>query len=1029
MDAEIENAVEIAGNPHSDRDLKGQAVGYILQLRSNTQAWEAALRLFTREPRASELTRLYSLDIINYAIHNHNLHEQSLGYFKDTLFQYVQSVYGSGDASRIDSPAIRNKLCQSLTYIFVFLYRTGWSSFIDDFLALTRMPGSSQPDNAPGVVLYLRILTSIHDEIADMMLSRDPQEAKRNTELKDQIRAQDMKKIAQSWRDLLAHYSTSNDAIVEMILRAIGKWVSWMDISLVISEDMLSLLLPVVGRPNPNGREDKIRDVAIETLAEIVSKKMKSADKMELITFLKLREICTELVASPPLNDFASTPNYDTDLAEALAKMVNSVMTDVVKAIDDSNVTIEVKGMAEQHLQNFIPLLLRFFSDEYDEVCSTVIPSLTDLLTAIRKFKTVTPLYREMLPAILNAIIFKMRYDETSTWASEDTQTDDAEFEDLRRKLHNLQKSIAAIDQDLYIEVLSNVVGNSFQTLDEQGAQMNWRDLDLALYEMFLFGELALPNQGLTAKNQPSTAASERLVILMKRMIHSGIASYPHPAILIQYMEICVRYCAVLEANHDLIPIALENFIRLVHHDHIRIKSRSWYLFARFVKQLRGQIGNVAEGVIKSIGDLLPIKAEVPNSEDADDHISSDESDHSADALFTSQLNLFEAIGFISSTSATPADRQAFYASSIMEPIFVDIQAHIPKAVGNDAQALLQVHHSIMALGMLAPGFSDAITSASKAENKPKVAPAEVVQVFSRATEVVLVALSQLKLNHDIRQASRSTFSRFLAVMGSNMLPQLPQWIDGLMSGNSANDEISFFLRLVGQLMHNFKGEILEILNVLLVPLVQRIHTALYEPVAGTDDEIQLLELRREYLAFFQVILNNGLESVFISEKNQHFFETIISSILSIARSLGQDVGQSRLGFNVMTRMTQIWGGPDLTTISDPPTAPSGAPSPTIPGFDSFLMERFHTVGWEVVQDANFRPDTDAQQRQLLNEIISLEQTIYLKIGEAYIQNIQGVMAPQLGFDAAEFLTRLASSKDRKSVALYLQQLVKSRRQ
>ncbi|KKA26815.1 hypothetical protein TD95_000759 [Thielaviopsis punctulata] len=1029
MEAEIEKAVQIAGNPSNDRALQQQAVDYILQLRSNTQAWEAALRLFTREPRTSELTRLYSLDIVNYAIHNHNLDAQSLAYFKNTLFQYVQQIYGSGDMNRVDSAAIRNKLCQSLTYIFVFLYRSGWSTFIDDFLALTRLPGSSQPDNVPGVVMYLRILASIHDEIADMLMSRDSQEAKRNTELKDQIRAQDMQKVAQSWRDLLAHYSPHNDAIIEMILRVIGKWVSWMDISLVISQDMLSLLLPVVGRASPSGKEDKIRDAAIETLTEIVGKKMKPADKMELISFLKLREICTELSASPPLNEFKSTPQYDTDLAEALAKLVNTVMTDIVRAIDDTDVPATAKVHAEQHLQGFLPLLLRFFSDEYDEVCSTVIPSLTDLLTAIRKFKTVPRSYAEMLPVILNAIIIKMRYDESSEWADEDSQTDDAEFEDLRRKLHNLQKLIAAIDQPLYIEALSNVVGNSFQTLNAQGAQMNWRDLDLALHEMLLFGELALPNQGLMAKNRPSTAASERLVILMKRMIQSGIASYPHPAILIQYMEICVRYCSILESNHDLIPIVLENFIHLVHHNHIRIKSRSWYLFSRFVKQLRGQIGNVAEGVIKSIGDLLPIKAEVTNGDDADDHISSDESDHSADALFTSQLNLYEAIGFISSTSATPADRQAFYARSVMEPIFADMQAHLSKAASNDAQALLQIHHSIMAMGMLAPGFSDAIITASKAENKPKVAPPEVIQVFSQATEAVLMALSQLKFNTEIRQAARSTFSRFLSVMGANMLPQLPQWIDGLMSGNSTNDEIAFFLRLLGQLMHNFKGEILEILDLLLVPLVQRIHTGMLEPVTGTDDEIQLQELRREYLSFFQLILNNGLESVFISEKNQHFFETIISSVLDIARNINQNVSQSRLGFNALTRMTQIWGGPDLTTISDTPTAPSGSPQPAIPGFDGFLMERFHGLAWDVIKDAQFAPDTDAQMRQLLAEIVSLEQTLYMKIGDAYIQHVQAVLAPQLGFDATEFLTRLATSKDRKSVVQYLQQLVKSRRQ
>jgi exportin-T len=52
---------------------------------------------------------------------------------------------------------------------------------------------------------------------------------------------------------------------------------------------------------------------------------------------------------------------------------------------------------------------------------------------------------------------------------------------------------------------------------------MDWRDLDLALYEMYLFGELALPNQGLGTKNQPSSEASERLVVMMRKMVASGL--------------------------------------------------------------------------------------------------------------------------------------------------------------------------------------------------------------------------------------------------------------------------------------------------------------------------------------------------------------------------------------------------------------------------------------------------------------------------------------------------------------------------
>ncbi|KAF5129945.1 Exportin-T [Metarhizium anisopliae] len=924
---QVENAVEILSNPTSNQSVKEQAFEYLNQLRSDPQGWQACTNLFSRAPRSSEVVRMVCLEVVNYAVHTQGLDAESLSYLKYTLLQYVRQSYGPDAQQEPDPASLQNKLTQTLTYLFVFLYQDGWQSFLDDFWGLTGLP--SNRDSVSGVLFYLRILSSIHDEIADMLLSRQSNDAKRNTELKDQLRAQDVHKVAESWKQILNKYG-DNDAVIELVLKVIGKWVSWMDISLVVSQDMINLLLPLVGRTTSGGGEDKVRDAAIDTLTEICGKKMRSADKMELVSFLNLQDIVGQLIASAPLSTHKGTSKYDTDLAEAVAKLVNTVMSDIVKALDDNHIGEESRERAKQHLHGFLPFLLRLFSDEYDEVCSTIIPALTDLLTFLRKLGQLPQDYSSMLAPILDAIIRKMRYDETSTWGNEDEQTDEAEFQELRRKLQNLQKTIAAIDQQLYMNMLSNLVASTFQTLDQRGSEMDWRDLDLALYEMYLFGELALPNQGLGTKNQPSTEASERLVVMMQKMVGSGIANFSHPAILLQYMEICVRYCIVFESHPDYIPQVLENFVRLVHHDHVRIKTRSWYLFHRFVKQLRSQVGNVAETVIHSIGDLLPIKAEVPG-EDADDDMSSDESDHSADALFNSQLYLFEAIGCISSTHSTPADKQAMYARSVMDPLFQDMEVHLPRAKSGDAQAVLQIHHIVMALGTLAHGFSDWSPGSAATSHHPPPAKA-------------------------------------------------------------------------------------------------RIFGGLSEPISGTDDEIQLAELRREYLSFLQIILNNGLDGVLISEANQGFFEPMISSITELAKTLDGNIGPSRLAFTLMARISAIWGGPDVATISQNPVAPTTGPAPAIPGFDRFMLDRFHSVCWEVMRNPSFRPAQDAQTRQVLTEIAGLEQTIYTKTGDVFIRELQNGLFPTLGINGDEFLRSLTTSTDKKGFSSYLQGLLKNRR-
>ncbi|KAK4242450.1 armadillo-type protein [Achaetomium macrosporum] len=1018
MDTQIENAIEIAWNPTSNQALKGQAFEFLNQLRTDPQAWQVCTTLFTRTPRASEVVRLVCLEIVNNAVHSQAVDAAGLGFLKQSLLDYIGRIY-SGDAQEpIDPPHIQNKLTQTLTYLFVFLYKEGWESFVDDFLVLAQ-----KENNLPGVVMYLRILSSIHDEIADLMLSRPDSEAKRNSDLKDLVRERDMRKIAQSWRDLLARFSSQNDSVVESTLKIIGKWVSWIDIHLVINQDMLNLLLPLVGRTNATGGEDKVRDAAVDTFTEIVAKKMKASDKVEMISFLNLREIVTQLLASPPLHEWKGTPRYDTDLAEAVAKLVNTIVADVVRVLEDSKVDTDTRAKAEQLLRDFLPSQLRLFSDEFDEVCSTVIPSLTDLLTFLRRVGPLPSTYSEMLPPILNAIVLKMRYDETSNWGNEDEQMDEAYFQDLRKKLQNLQKSVASVDENLCIEFLSNLVANMFSTLEQQGSQMDWRDLDLALHEIYLFGELALPNMGLAQKSQPNTVAAERLAVMMSKMVESGIANYPHPAIVLQYMEICTRYYSFFEDQQRYIPQVLENFVRLVHYDHVRVRTRSWYLFLRFVKTLRAQVGNVAKTVIESISDLLPIKAEVPGN-DADDDMSSDESDHSADAVFNSQLYLYEAIGCISSTSATPPADQALYARSVMEPLFSDMSVHMERAKGGDVQAVLQVHHIIMALGTLANGFAE--TTAGQPNKRPQPHEA-VANEFSRASEAILIALNQLNTSDDIRTACRSAFSRLLGVLGAAVLPQLPQWIEGLLSRSSSKDEMAMFLRLLEQVVYNFKGEIYNILDLLLTPLLERVFSGLSEPISGTDDEIQLQELRREYVSFVQVILVNDLGGVLVSASNQGIFESLVSSIINIAKTLTHgNLVPSRTAFNVLSRMASQWGGPDVATIGENPTT-TGAPAPAIPGFDRFMIDQFHGLCWSVLQDPGFRPNSDAQSRQILNEIAGIQQVIYAKTGDTFVRHVQGVTFPQLGMDATEYLRVLTTSRERKPVVAWLLGLLKGR--
>jgi exportin-T len=434
---------------------------------------------------------------------------------------YVRARYGPGGEG--DTPHIQNKVAQTLTYIFLSLYAHQWQSFFSDFLEVAGNDSIGDNNNLAGTMLYLRLLGSIHDEIADVLIARSEMEMRRNMELKDLIRGRDAQRIAVSWQEILAKWRQTQLNVVEMCLKTVSRWVSWIDISLVVNQTILDPLLQMAGQQGlaEDTAEVKVRDAAIEAFTEIASKKMRPQAKVELIKFLNLNTVVGQLVASAPLSDDRNTSRYDTDLAELVARLVNNVMRDVI-AVLNSN----ADEQADEIMQAFVPYVLRFFSDEYDEVCSTVIDSITDLLQYFRKFskaKSQLPAhYSAVLPPILEAIISKMKYDETASWGEEDEETDEAEFQELRKRLAVLQQTVASIDETLYMNTLSGIVAATFDRVNGEARNADWRDLDLALHELYLFGDLAVKQRGLYQKKQPSSVAAQRLIEMMIKMLQSS---------------------------------------------------------------------------------------------------------------------------------------------------------------------------------------------------------------------------------------------------------------------------------------------------------------------------------------------------------------------------------------------------------------------------------------------------------------------------------------------------------------------------
>lgn len=126
---------------------------------------------------------------------------------------------------------------------------------------------------------------------------------------------------------------------------------------------------------------------------------------------------------------------------------------------------------------------------------------------------------------------------------------------------------------------------------------------------------------------------------------------------------------------------------------------------------------------------------------------------------------------------------------------------------------------------------------------------------------------------------------------------------------------------------------------------------------------------------------------------NREFFESLLRTVEHFAKEVS-DPGAERQAFALMGKMSSVWGGPEIPSTIIPSdrhhkrtsslTGGNLVIPEALPGFEGFMMERFSNVCWEVPANGSF-DSRDAQAKTVLQEIATLQKTIYGRSGEKFI--------------------------------------------
>lgn len=215
--------------------------------------------------------------------------------------------------------------------------------------------------------------------------------------------------------------------------------------------------------------------------------------------------------------------------------------------------------------------------------------------------------------------------------------------------------------------------------------------------------------------------------------------------------------------------------------------------------------------------DLLAIQVEIPEIEDPLQQDILKEAVASP-GLFEAQLYLFETTGTLVSLVFRTPDRATALLSSLVKPLLQELSEGLQSVTGpDDVIPILQVHHSMMALGNIAKGFPD---FPSPVPEGYILAPLDVFRDVAQAILVSLEAMNVFKVIRDavcVREhltgvfkglmfvsQARFAFARMIATTGPTVTPFIPPLMVNLLA-HFEPSELVDFMSFISLLIHKLQ--------------------------------------------------------------------------------------------------------------------------------------------------------------------------------------------------------------------------------
>ena len=822
MADDLERAILCMYSEDVPDNVRAEAIQFCQQVLKSEDGWKYCAQKLTAKCQEAAV-EIYCFSAIEEIIlHSYErLSSQEKSDIRNLLLQWLaESHHRNPGGPKV---AIRNVFAKTLVCVFRSEYPEQWPTFFSDVFGVMQSAGSTEGDAGNSHFIqnlmkdyFLRILLAIDELVVLMTVTGTEHQRYHNQLIKDYMKKDCLNDIVGFWWQILVEGQSSE--LVCLVLENISKYVDWIDINLIVNDRFLGFIYKVL--PDPTYRRK-----CCNCIAQIVSKKMKPEEKMELLNYLKLTDI------------FSLATSDDLDACEDVGNVVNLVGMEALKVVKGDKQSNEapngnLQAHAYQLCVDIIPYVLSILAHDYDEISETCAGFITDYVSLLKSFKnrSLTPKETQIVGDLIQIISRKMEYEEDFDFNSPRADEEEAEFLAYRRNLTRLFKGCTYLAPQKSCDFVRQLVMSVVNDLQSK----SFAAVEAALTMFYLLPE------HLSAMEKPPKL-DEYFQQLVVGIITSDVARYEHRVVRMAYMDVVQRFAKNLPSDSDIIFNTVQPFLddRGVRSFSPTIRSRSAYLFLRVCSTLRERLRPFVQEIVQSLGPLLSIDAG-----SGDDRALENQD----------KCHLYEALSVLFST--LPPEEVYEVSGMVLYPILQQVEQCL--SVDSKQIAASNVHKKhfeevVSLLGHFMKGFS--------------VIHEKCIPLFENAIKAVISLLGHIP-STEMHSHVLQVLHCAVESLKERIFPLLPAALNELFVNSDSDETFSRNLTFLNQLSVRFKDQIAPILKVLFGIIVDRIFQRLGTDVSpGSEEERELQDVQCQFCMFIQQLFQNNLGMIVLQDE------------------------------------------------------------------------------------------------------------------------------------------------------------------